>query len=170
MCGYRNWIGSWGVCELWKNSVLILLISSQKFHLGDDDASYDVIIQEPVSKWRHNYYHEISSDPNPNSVLFQIYSTIFILMQINRASFAVRGPSSFVNGVSVLCNYLPLGNGQGPSLERIESPTPSDALYQVKLKLFLWLWRRRFLNFVDRFLLFRNYFVISPWKSGWPFI
>ena len=48
MCGYNYWIGVWGVCELWKNNILILLISSQKLYFGDDDAIYDVIIQEPV--------------------------------------------------------------------------------------------------------------------------
>ena len=31
-----------------KNNVLILLISSQKMYFGDDDAFYDVIIQEPL--------------------------------------------------------------------------------------------------------------------------
>ena len=47
MCGYQNWIGGWGVCELWKKIVLISIISSQKLYFGDDDAIYDVIIQEP---------------------------------------------------------------------------------------------------------------------------
>ena len=31
-----------------KNNVLILQFSSQKLYLGDGDAIYDVIIQEPV--------------------------------------------------------------------------------------------------------------------------
>ena len=31
-----------------KNTVLILLLSSQKLHFDDDEAIYDVIIQEPV--------------------------------------------------------------------------------------------------------------------------
>ena len=31
-----------------KNNVLTLLISSQKLFFGDDDAIYDVIIQEPI--------------------------------------------------------------------------------------------------------------------------
>ena len=44
VCGYKNWIGGWGVCELWKNNILILLISTQKLYFGDDDAIYDVII------------------------------------------------------------------------------------------------------------------------------
>ena len=63
VCGYKNWIKVWGVCELWKNNILILLISTQKLYFGDDDAIYDVIIQEPVWKWRHNYRHRISRDP-----------------------------------------------------------------------------------------------------------
>ena len=33
-----------------EKKVLILLISSQKSYFGDDDAFYDVIIQEPVWK------------------------------------------------------------------------------------------------------------------------
>ena len=45
-CGYKNWIGGWGLCELWKkNSLLILLISTQNLYFVDDDAIYDVIIQ-----------------------------------------------------------------------------------------------------------------------------
>ena len=32
-------------------------------YFGDDDAIYDVIIQEPICKWRHNYIHEISRNP-----------------------------------------------------------------------------------------------------------
>ena len=82
-----------------KNNVLILLISTQKLYFCDDDAIYDVIIQEPVWKWRHNYRHEISRDPFAESVLFQTYSTIFMFSQIDRANFAVRGPSSFLHSL-----------------------------------------------------------------------
>ena len=94
-CGYKSWIGGWGVCKLWKNNRLILLISIQNLYFGDGDAIYDVIIEEPVWKWRHIYKHEISRDPFAESVLFQIYSAIFIFRQIDRANCAVRGPSSF---------------------------------------------------------------------------
>ena len=78
-----------------KNNALILQMSSQKLYLGDDGAIYDVIIQEPVWKWRHNYRHEISRDLFAESVLFQTYSTIFNFRKIDRANFEVRGPSSF---------------------------------------------------------------------------
>ena len=53
-----------------KNKVLISLISSQNLYFGDDDAIYDVIIQDPVWKWCHNYRHEISRNPFAESVLF----------------------------------------------------------------------------------------------------
>ena len=60
ICGYKNWIKGWGVCELWKNNILILLTSK---NFGDDDTIYEVIIQEPVWKWRDNYGRGISRDP-----------------------------------------------------------------------------------------------------------
>ena len=38
-----------------------------------------------------------------------------------------------------------------------ESPSPKNALCQVWLKLAQWFWRRRFLNSINVFSLFRNY-------------
>ena len=40
-------------------------------------------------------------------------------------------------------------------------PSPKDALCQVWLKLTQWFWRRRFLNFINVFSLFRN----LPWEK-----
>ena len=77
-----------------KNNILILLFSSQTLYFGDDDAIYDVIIQEPVWKLCHQYRHEITGDAFAESVLSQTYLTIFIFIKIDRANFAVRGPSS----------------------------------------------------------------------------
>ena len=42
-------------------------------------------------------------------------------------------------------------------LNKLQSPSPEDALFQVWLKLAKWFWRRRFFNFVNVFSLFRNY-------------
>ena len=42
-------------------------------------------------------------------------------------------------------------------LNKLESPSPKDALWQVWLKMAKWFWRRRFLNFVNVFSLFLNY-------------
>ena len=94
-CGHKNWIEGWGVFKIWKNNILILLILIQKLYFVDDDAMYDVIIQEPVWKWRHYNRHEISRDSFAEVSLSITYSTIFIFRQIDRANFAVRSPSSF---------------------------------------------------------------------------
>ena len=55
----------------------------------------------------------------------------------------------------------------GSSLNKIKSHSPKDALCQVWLKLAQWFWRRRFLNFVNVFLLFRNYL---PLEKGWALL
>ena len=49
-------------------------------------------------------------------------------------------------------------------LNKLESPSPKDALCQVWLNLVQWFWRRRYLNFVNVFLLFLNYFPLD--KGG----
>ena len=45
---YKNWIRGWGICELYKNNILSLLILTQKLYFRDNDAIYEVLIQEPV--------------------------------------------------------------------------------------------------------------------------
>ena len=42
-------------------------------------------------------------------------------------------------------------------MNKLESPSPKDALCHVWLKLALWFWRRRFFNFINVFSLFLNY-------------
>ena len=42
-------------------------------------------------------------------------------------------------------------------LNKLESPSPKDALCQVWLKLAKWFWRRIFFKFVIIFSLFHNY-------------
>ena len=74
--------------------MLILLISTWKSHFCDNDPIYDVIMQEPVKKWRHNHRHKISRDSFSELPLFKIFPIIFIFRQIYRANFAVRGLSS----------------------------------------------------------------------------
>ena len=49
-------------------------------------------------------------------------------------------------------------------LKKLESPSPKDALCQDCLKLAQLFWRRRFLNFVNVFLLFHNYLPLE--KGG----
>ena len=65
----------------------------------------------------------------------------------------------FLNFVSVFLlfqNFLPLEKSAVLHLYKIEFPSPKDALCQVWLKLAERL-KRRFLNFVNVFLLFPNY-------------
>ena len=52
-------------------------------------------------------------------------------------------------------------------LNKLESPTPKDALCQDWLKLAQWFWRRRFLNFVN--VHFHYFIIISPLKRAGPF-
>ena len=60
---------------------------------------------------------------------------------------------NFVYVFSLFRNYLPLQNA-GLYLNKLESPSPKDALRQVCLKL---VQEKIFFNFVNVFLLFRNY-------------
>ena len=71
---------------------------------------------------------------------------------------------NFVNVFSLFRNYLPLGKGVILHLKKFESPLNNDALCQVWLRLAQWFWRRRFLNFVNIFLFFRNYIPLE--KGG----
>ena len=64
---------------------------------------------------------------------------------------------NFVNVSLPFRNCLPLEKGVALHLNKLEYPSPKDALCQVWLKLALWFLRRRFFNFVNVFSLFRNY-------------
>ena len=64
---------------------------------------------------------------------------------------------NFVNVFTLFLNYLPLEKGGVLQLNKLESPSPEDALCQVWLKLAQWFWGRRFFNFINVFSLFRNY-------------
>ena len=46
-------------------------------------------------------------------------------------------------------------------LNKLEFPSPKDALCQIWLKLAQWFWRRRFLNFVNIFSLFHYYLLLE---------
>ena len=64
-----------------------------------------------------------------------------------------------------LCNYLPLEKGRALHLNKPKSPSPKDALCQVWLKLAQLFWRRRFLNFINLFSLFRNYLPLEKGRA-----
>ena len=70
---------------------------------------------------------------------------------------------NYVNIFSLFRNYLPLGKGRALHLNKLESPSSKYALCQLWLKLAQFLRKRRFLNFVNVFSLFRNYL---PFEKG----
>ena len=53
------------------------------------------------------------------------------------------GSFNFVNVFSLFCNYLTVEEGMALCLNKLESPSPKDALCQVWLKLAKWFLRRR---------------------------
>ena len=66
--------------------------------------------------------------------------------------FQRRRCFSFLNVFLLVRNCLPLEKGLTVQLNKIESPSPNNALCQVWLKLAQW-FLRRFFNFVNVFLL-----------------
>ena len=53
---------------------------------------------------------------------------------------------NFINVFSLFLNYLHFRKGEAFHLNKLESPSPKDALCQVWLKLAQWLMRRKFLK------------------------
>ena len=72
---------------------------------------------------------------------------------------------NFVNVFSLFRSYLPLEKGGALHLNKLESPSPKNALCQVWLKLAQWFWRRRFFNFVNVFSLFWNYLPLEKGRA-----
>ena len=103
----------------------------------------------PLEKGRALHLNKLES-PSPKDALCQVWLKL-------AQWFWRRRFLNFVNIFSLFRNYLPLEKGGAHHLNKLESPSPKDALCQVWLKLAQWFWRRRFLNFVNIFSLFRNY-------------
>ena len=79
--------------------------------------------------------------------------------------FRRREIFNFVNVFSLFRNYLPLEKGGALHLNKLESPSPKDALCKVCLKFAKWFWRKRLLNFVNVFSLFRNYLPLEKGEA-----
>ena len=74
--------------------------------------------------------------PSPKDALCQVWLKL-------AQWFWRRRFFNFVNVFSLFRNYLPLEKGGALHLNKLESPSPKDALCQVWLKLAQWFWRRR---------------------------
>ena len=83
---------------------------TQKSYFCDNDAIYDVIMHEPVRKWRHNHRYEFR-DSFDELLLFETYSIIFIFKQIDMANFAVHAPGSLILNYleQNYCSYSTIG-------------------------------------------------------------
>ena len=88
--------------------------------------------------------------PSPNNALYQVWLKL-------AQWFWIRRFFNFFKVFSLFRNYLPLEKGGGLNLNKLESPSPEDALCQVWLKLAQWFWRRKFFNFVNVFSQFIYY-------------
>ena len=83
--------------------------------------------------------------PSPKDALWQVW--------LKLVQWFLRRFLNFVNVFLLFRNYLTLEKGGVLHFNKLESPSPKDALCQVWLKLAQWFLRRRFLNFVNVFLL-----------------
>ena len=92
--------------------------------------------------------------PSPKDALCQV------LIKLAQCLWR-RGFFNFLNVFSLFQSYLPFEKGRALHLNKLESPSPKDALCQDWLKLAQWFWRRRFFNFINVFSLFRNYFLLE---------
>ena len=100
----------------------------------------------PLEKGGALHLNKLKS-PSPNDALCQVW------LKLAQWSWRRRF-LNFVNVFSLFHYYLPLEKGGALHLNKLESPSPKDALCQVWLKLDQLFWRRRFFNFVNVFSLF----------------
>ena len=98
------------MCWIWENSMIILLISTQKSYFCNDNAIYEFIMKNRLEnrKWRHNQRHKTGRDSFAELSLFKTYPISFIFRQIDRAIFDVRGLSFLMNCLNqnMKANYL----------------------------------------------------------------
>ena len=86
------------------------------------------------------------------------------LFKIGPVVLSGRGFFNFVNVFWLFPNYLPLEKGGALPLNKVESHSSKEAFSQGWLKLAQWFRRRRFIIFVNVFLLFHNYLPLE--KGG----
>ena len=98
----------------------------------------------PLEKGRALHLKKLEF-PSPKDALCQVWLKL-------AQWFWRRRFFNFVNVFSLFRNYLPLEKGGALHLNKLESPSPKDALCQVWLKLAQWFWRRRWKceKFTDR--------------------
>ena len=117
-------------------------------------------LNDPTPFWHFCNYLPFEEDlalylkkidfPLPKDNLYQVCFTL-------ACWFWIRRFLKILSAFSLFRYYLPLEWGYPLSLNKLESPLPTDNLCQVWLKLAQWFWRRRFLNDPTPFLHFCDY-------------
>jgi hypothetical protein len=87
--------------------------------------------------------------PLPKNNLYHVW--------LNLACWFWRRFLNIFSAFSLFRYYIPLEKGYPLHLNKLESPSPKDDVYQVWLKLAQWFWRKRFLNDPIPFLHFCDY-------------
>ena len=95
--------------------------------------------------------------PSPNDALCQVKLKLV-------QWFLRKRLLNFFNVFLLFHNYLPSEKGRVLHLNKLESPSPKDALCQDWLKLVQWFFRR-FLIFVNVILLFHNYLPLEKGRA-----
>ena len=99
---------------------------------------------------KYDYIISWLREETPNHILF--YNQTDLICKTLSWDFL-----NFVNIISLFRNYLLCKRVRSFIWINLNPVHPKILLYQVWLKLDQWFLRRRFLNFVNVFLLFRNY-------------
>ena len=119
-------------------------------------CSYLVIISPPTRAGPAIHLNILES-PSPKDALCQVW--LMLAQWFWRRRFL-----NFVTVFSLFRSYLPLEKGGALQLNKLESPSLKDTLCQIWLKLAQLFWRRRVLNFINVFSLFRYYLPLE--KGG----
>ena len=83
---------------------------------------------------------------------------------MNKLKTSSHNDAFYQNLVEIGPVVSPLGKGRVLRLNKYESPSPKDALWEARLKLAQWFWRR-FLKFLNVFSLLRNYLPLDKGRA-----
>ena len=86
----------------------------------------------------------LSGSGEEDFLISSMYHRYFVIIfPWKRAGCWRKRTFNFLNVFLLFRNYLPLEKGSFLHLNKLESPSPKDALWHVLLKLAQWFWRRR---------------------------
>ena len=129
------------------------------FKFDVDNAFFAISLFSPLGKGRSPSFEQSwIPGPSPKDALCQVL--LKLVQWFWRRSFL-----KFMTEFSLFHNYLPLEKVLACHLNKLEPPSPKNALCHVWSKLAQWFWRIRFLNLS----MYSRYFVIiSPLKRTGP--